>query len=81
MFDFGPFFGYALIIILAFWILWQKKRRWLIGFLILSTITSWVDPYFPQPTLQGQFVYEITSYGVAFVGSYVLLGRRGGSDN
>jgi len=79
--DFTPFFGYSIIIVLSFWILWQKKRRWLLGFLILSTITAWIDPFFPQPTLQGQFVYEITSYFVAFVGSWVILGKAAGSDN
>jgi len=78
--DLGSYFWGTIFAITIFYLLWKKKRRWLIGFMILSSITAWIDPYMTQDTLQGQFVYEIGSYVVAIIGTYVLLGRTPKTD-
>ena len=63
--------------IICVWLLWMKRRKWLIGFLVLTAVESWLyTDEIANAKPEIRVAFSICKYAIAVVVVWVTIGRK-----
>lgn len=68
------FFGVGLVCV---WLLWMKRRKWLMGFLVLTAVEAWLyTSEIAEAAPHIRALFSICKYAIAVVVVWVTVGRK-----